>query len=178
MDAGAVAVNDASKAEAFAECIRQGVLCTFGAICGEEPVLSEEDGDEKPVDGIIGTISFVAERPWSLVLGIPRDTAVVLAPGFAGFEIDYDSNDMSDVVGELANILAGDLVARMDEAQIPAEMGLPSVARGDHMSLVLPDTTPVLHLYFSTTFGPMWCRVVVAKSHGHRNVCAHCGAPR
>lgn len=178
MDTTVLAVSDASKAEAFAECIQNGIRSTFGAICGEEPTLHEMTGTEEPVDGLIGAIGFVGDRPWSLVLGIPKTTAEALAPAFAGFEIEYDSADMSDVVGELANILAGDLVAKLDEVQIRAELGLPSVARGNQLSMVLPDTTTVLQFTFVTPMGSMWCKVVVARSHAARTVCPHCGAPR
>ena len=61
------------------------------------------------------------------MLGLPRQTASNLVLAFAGCEIDFDSPDMGDAVGELANILAGDFVARQASvapALLTDELGL------------------------------------------------------
>ena len=111
--------------------------------------------DDLPCDGIARIICW---SEYQLVphVDFPQQVATQLAVRFAGFDIDYESDDMTDVVGELANVLAGEALARLDALGVKATMGLPMVVRGTNLNLMLPDGTPRIHMRFSCDEGPFY----------------------
>jgi chemotaxis protein CheX len=114
--------------------------------------------------GIVAIISLVSDPLWAFTLVLPRAAAPVLAKKFAGFDIPFDSRDMADVVGELANVVAGDIVARLDRRGVKAKMSLPMVASGTDVHLLLPADVQSKDLAFQLPEGTFWVEVVVAGS--------------
>ncbi len=70
---------------------------------------------------------------------------------------------MGDAVGELANILAGDVSARLECQRIKAQMSLPTVARGHDVALSSPVGKPSLRLEFDCPHGRFGCRLTAAR---------------
>jgi CheY-specific phosphatase CheX len=143
--------------------VKQAVVSTFTMICGAEPSCENSNPDEPTLDGMVGIISFVGDLSWCLMLGLPRETSTKIATAFAGFEIEYDSDDMGDLIGELANVLAGAVVERMEAIKIKAQMSLPTVARGHDVQLLLPHALPFPRMTFDAAQGKFWVKVVVAQ---------------
>lgn len=137
-------------------------------VAGEEPQLRGEDCVETALrcEGVVGCISLVGDVDWSLVLSIPRATASELAGRFAGFEIPFDSPDMGDAVGEMANLLAGEVKVQLDGIGLAAEISLPQVFRGEIIEVLQLPHLPSRLLSFECSCGPLW--VAVAQS-GHRS---------
>jgi CheY-specific phosphatase CheX len=133
------------------EYAKQSVIETFEMITGEQlQVASKADVGE---DCVTGIISMTGDLTWSLLLQFPKDVATAIAEKFAGFEIPFDSQDMADVVGELANVLAGDISARCEAAGISANLSLPIVARGKDVILILPGEVTTNELHFAVANG-------------------------
>ncbi len=153
-------VIDHSAATELFDCVRDSAQATFEMICGGTPACVSSEDYDKTVDGITSVISLVGDVTWTVILSVPEPTAVALSAKFAGFEIPFDSSDMNDVIGELVNVLAGDIVARLDERSVKVDMSLPTVARGKEMTLHMPGGTPAVDYVFSTPEGVF--QVVVA----------------
>ncbi len=156
----------ANLTEQQLDCIREAVKTTFSSIYGEDiNYLGDnvEGTTSKKGGGVVGIISFIGDLAWSLMLGLPEETAMALASKFAGFEIDFESEDMGDVVGELANIVAGDLVARLDAIGAKVNMSLPTIARGRDFELLLPDKLPSLRVGFTASEGEFWIKLAVGE---------------
>lgn len=95
--------------------VKESVINTFASITGEETICVEGKG-EGPINGIVGNITvFNSEQTLSLMLAIPKDTALFLSEVFIGMEIPFESDDMGDLIGEIANILAGDVAANVEK---------------------------------------------------------------
>ena len=139
------------------ECVNQSVIATFSAICGEDPELLESTDDTGKCDGIVGVISFVGDLAWTATLGFDREMAEAIALAFAGFEIEFDSEDM-------ANVLAGDLVARFEAEGVEIEMSLPSIARGSDVEILLPGRLEYKMQNFGSLNGTFWLQTVTAKT--------------
>jgi CheY-specific phosphatase CheX len=150
--------------ETLTESIKQATLTTFAMICGEEPSYEGNGDPRSKCDGLVGIISFTGDVPWSLMLGLPRETAMALALKFTGMEIDDDSPDMGDIVGELANILAGEATAQLDARGITVQMSVPTAARGSDLEMLLPGGLPSVRMNFSAPEGDFWVKVVTAKT--------------
>jgi len=153
---GLETVAEGHVAAPLVEAVRESVLCTFEGMCGSRPVAEGTDAANESFEGLAGVISLVGDIQWCLMLGMPRATATQTAMRFCGFELDYESDDMGDVVGEIANVLAGDVVARLDALGVSASLSIPSVARGSELRLMQPGDGPLVGMRFASDEGPFF----------------------
>jgi chemotaxis protein CheX len=146
------------------ECAKEAVQAVFAAVNGAEPTCYAGLRTESPGQGVVGIIAIVGDVTWSMMLGFPRDSAAAFAQKFAGFEIPFESPDMGDVVGEMANVIAGDVVARLDAKGIRAEMSLPTVTRGNDVDLLVPEGVVSAHMRFACPDGGFWLKLAAANA--------------
>ena len=119
--------NDGKMPSVLTDVSRDSILSIFNTIFGAKPSLNEGEEEKKLGEGVVGIISFMGDVNYIIMLALPKDSAIAMASKFCGFDIDYDSADMGDVVGELANVLAGDIVARMGKEDMKITMSLPTI---------------------------------------------------
>jgi chemotaxis protein CheX len=148
---------------ALTEIVKQSVETTIATMCGGTITCVGEDAEDAPCDCLCGIISFVGDLAWSFILGLPRRTAQDMTMAFLGCELDYDSSDMSDAVGEMANILAGDFAARLEELGARASMSLPTVVRGHDVQLLIPQHVAMERLAFDAPAGTFWLKVALSR---------------
>jgi chemotaxis protein CheX len=98
---------------------------------------------------VSGLIGFSGEVIGSVVVSFQRAAAIKIVSAFTGMEMDADSPDFADAVGELTNMIAGS--AKKDLGAV-ASISTPSVVIGaghviarlsDVPCIVIPCTTPV-----------------------------------
>jgi CheY-specific phosphatase CheX len=147
---------------AISHAVRDAAIEFFGAYCGMMPSEEADAPSEKPSAGIMGVISFFGDHVWSFALVLPEPTAITVSKAFAGMDIPFDSSDMGDLVGEMANVMAGDIVARLENSGIKAQMSLPTVARGHDVELLPPSNACSVKMQFSSPTGGFWFRLVKA----------------
>ena len=128
--------------EELAGCVRDSVINIFETMFGKAPVLEASESISSG-EGVVGIISFVGDITWLLMVTLPKKSAESLAFKFAGFELTYDSPEMGDVVGELANVLAGDIVARLASDSVKVAMSLPTIMKGHDVEPLLPRGAPI-----------------------------------
>jgi chemotaxis protein CheX len=129
--------------QVLTDVTRDSIFSIFNTIFGSVPKFSGDGNGKKMGDGVVGIISFMGDISWIVMLELPKESAKAMASKFCGFDIDYDSADMGDVVGELANVLAGDIVARMAKEDLKAAMSLPTIMRGQNVEPMLPSGLPL-----------------------------------
>lgn len=135
--------------------------------CGTVAEQCEEFGEEVMEDGvIIAVVSIMGGVDWSIYLGLPRDTAMQLAMAFCGFEIPFDSEDMGDAIGEVANILAGNVKQILDKRGVDVEISLPSVMRVDGLHVLKQRDSATSKTCYHSSVGKFWTGVVSGKAPG------------
>lgn len=156
--------NEAAIPEELASCVKVSVSSVFHKTFGYFPSFQDDDEETQKIgDGVVGIISFVGDITWIMMLGFPKDCATGLVAKFTGFELDYDSPDMGDVVGEMANILAGDVVARLRDGCVKVAMSLPTIIKGSNVEPLLPRGFPSKKLIFTVPEGMVVIKIVGAK---------------
>jgi chemotaxis protein CheX len=145
------------------EVLKDSTIGTFSAICGAKPTFEGNTGMDPDRGGVRGIIAVVGDLSWSVSLAFPPETAQAIALKFSGFDIPYDSDDMNDVIGELANVMAGDVVARLDSAGVKVKMSLPTVARGTDLELHQPGSITSVKMRFGLPQGPLFVGLAIAK---------------
>jgi hypothetical protein len=151
--------------EEIVEMVKKSVIDTFASISGEEPVYIEERNNKDPLNGIIGNIAvFNPEQTLSLMLAIPKETAVGLSEVFVGMELPFESGDMGDLIGEISNILAGDVAANIEKVGFRGQSSLPTATRGSDLTLFMPNKPPTEKMKFSGVNGIFWLNMALCES--------------
>jgi CheY-specific phosphatase CheX len=149
------------------EIIPASLKDILGATCGVEvtPDTREDAHTEvESADGaLIVIISLVGDVEWSLCIGFPRDTATGLGEKFFGMPMPFESADLSDCIGEIGNIFAGEIKGQLDQVGITADISLPSVIRGIAIKILVGRDCPYECAYFDTDCGKLWYEVVSGK---------------
>ena len=152
-----------SETSQLVDSLNEAVKATFDTILGERPKACGSVDTSVTCSGLIGIIAVIGDVSWSVSLGFPEDTAMRMAEQFAGFEIEFDSADMGDVIGELANVLAGDVVARLDALGVRVQMSLPSVARVSEFHILKPGAVESLLFKYLSSQGEFVVGLAMAK---------------
>ena len=139
-------------------CVFDAVLETFRTACSAGLTVVQPT-PAGPAAGIIASISLIGDVAWLISMGLPKDTTVGVVKQFAGFEVPFDSDEMGDAVGELANILAGLTKANLDRMGLRADLSLPSITRGSKIKLLHIHEAPAARRHFSSPFGQLWVEV-------------------
>ncbi len=142
----------------------RSIVQTFDKMFGETSIETPEF-ESPEVEGVVGLISFVGDITWSLAMMFPQAAAVNLAYKFANFEIEYESPDMGDVVGEIANVLAGVICGELGNEGIHSQMSLPTVTRGKHVELLLGGHLIARRLIVSVAGNQFGVRLIVSKTN-------------
>jgi len=151
--------------EELASCVKVSVSSVFHKAFGYFPSFQDDDEETHKIgDGVVGIVSFIGDITWLMMLGFPKDCATGLVTKFTGFELDYDSPDMGDVVGEMANVLGGDIVARLREGSVKVAMSLPTVIRGSNVEPLLPHGVPSKKLVVTVPEGILMIKIVGSKA--------------
>lgn len=151
--------------EAAEVAVRAAVHGFFGTHLGLDPAeVVGEPWDGHPA-AVTAVISFFGDPVFSVMLGLPEATATAVAGKFCGFEVPFDGPDMGDLVGELVNVMAGEVVARLEAGGEKAPMSLPTVVRGQNVEVLPPADATSERLAFTSLAGPFWLKLV--KSGGH-----------
>jgi len=151
--------------EEINDVVKQSVINTFENISGDAPDCIDMNGETEPLNGIIGNIAvFNTEHTLSLMLAIPKETALNLSEIFIGMQIPFESDDMGDLVGEVSNILAGEVAANIEKIGFRGQSSLPTATRGSDLTLFMPNKPPTTKMKFSGPNGEFWLNMALSES--------------
>jgi chemotaxis protein CheX len=149
------------------DVVSQALTEVLTAACGTTVEACEELNEDVCKDGvIISVISVMGDVEWSIFLGLPKQTAIAVAEGFAGFEIPFDSEDMGDAIGEVGNILAGTVKSILDKRGIRVDISLPSVFRADGLHILKQRDSQSMRSCYTSGLGGMWTGVIAGHHSG------------
>lgn len=148
------------------ECVAEAGVVVFATACGQTLQSCENCEDFGNDRVVTGVISIVGDVEWSIFLVLPEATAIALVVKFAGFEVPFDSDDMGDAVGELTNILAGEVKRKLDAKGVKANITLPSIFRSEGLDLLVQRHTSVTKTCFVCEGGKLWTGVICSKEGG------------
>ncbi len=111
-------------------------------------------GDTKarqfPISGLIG---LSGKASGMVVINLSTEVALKAASTMLMEEMTEVNEDVLDAVGELANVIAGQAKAELDQYDL--SVSLPNVITGDGHEIRFPSSAPPLVVPFKTDFGPL-----------------------
>ena len=141
---------DASYITPFMTSI-QNVFSTMFQLPVEigEPRIKTDSKTSHDVSGIIGSVS--GEMTGTIVLSMPSDAAEAIVTLFTGMEMDADSEDFADAIGELINMISGNAKAEFQRKDV--SISCPSVVVGSGHRVASISGTPCVVIPCHTDCG-------------------------
>jgi len=82
---------------------------------------------------VVGSVSFAGAVLGNLNLHVDEEFACLMTAAMLGMEIDEVEGDeeVHDVIGELCNMICGDLKSKLCDAGLTCELSIPSITSGN-----------------------------------------------
>ncbi len=151
---------DVRYVNAFVRSIRN----TFETMCGMSVTVGKPHlkTSDKPAADVSGVIGFSGDAAGSVVLHFEFDVASKIASAFAGMELNQESEDFADAIGELANMVAGGAKAQFKGLNI--SISLPNVIVGKDHNVSASKSSPRLVVPCETPAGVFWVEMGMVLS--------------
>ncbi len=84
------------------------------------------------VDSISGVIGLAGTHKGVLAIHLPHRVAIAITSSFLGMDVDEMNSDVEDAVGELANMLGGNVKSILSEKGRDISLSMPTTISGKH----------------------------------------------
>lgn len=110
--------------------------------------VSEETKTQSGIlqDSITGMVGLAGTHKGLLLIHVPNPIAMAITGNFLGLEVDEINEDVQDAIGEIANMLGGNLKAILSDNGKDIELSLPSTISGEEYNI--SSQTDTEHLVF------------------------------
>lgn len=126
-----------------------------------KPYILSAEVNIKDISGMIGLSGSIKG---AVVIGFPAEAALGIVNLFMMENFQELNADVSDAVGEIANIIAGYVKKFIPSETI--DISLPSVVRGPRHMVQMPKETPVIVIPFETEKGAFVLEVAMRGANG------------
>jgi len=102
-------------------------------------------------DSITGMVGLAGTHKGMLAVHFPNDLALAITTSFLGMDVEEINEDVQDAVGEIANMLGGNVKTLLTDRGYDIQLSLPSTISGeeytfladsDLQQIVIPFTAP------------------------------------
>ncbi len=129
-------------------------------IKAQKPFLYDAGNSDLHYD-VSGIIGLAGEVKGSVVVSFPKLAALKIVTRMTGVETKVFDDDVTDAVGELVNIVAGN--AKKGLQQFRIEISLPSVVKGPQHRIAWMAGVPVITVPLSCEFGMVYLFVSIKE---------------
>lgn len=123
-----------------------------------KPYLYSDHQNTKDISGVIG---LSGSLKGAVVIGMPQSVALNVVERLVGTRYEKLSAEVSDAVGEIANIIAG--YAKKDIKNEDIQIALPTVVFGPKHTVSMPSDVPVVVIPFESELGNFVIEVGMKK---------------
>jgi len=110
----------------------------FDTMLSMDVQLSDSD-PQAAVDGskIVGSVSFAGALMGSVRVHVNDAFARIITAEMLGMEVEEIEGDeeVHDVIGELSNMVGGDLKSRLDDIGLSCQLSIPSITSGSDFKI-------------------------------------------
>lgn len=97
---------------------------------------------------LVGIVSFIGDVSFILLIMLTDDHIKKISSSFVGVEMDSNSEEIGDLISEIANIVFGDIDMDLKTINLRTERSLPTILKGKDMQPVLRKKAPSIILSF------------------------------
>jgi chemotaxis protein CheX len=114
-------------------------------------------------DTITGMIGLAGTHKGVLAIHIPDHVALAITSSFLGMDVDEINDDVRDAVGELANMLGGNVKTILSQNGRDIELSLPSTIAGHEYGFKAATDVDLVILPFKTESGSFMVELQLEK---------------
>ncbi len=97
----------------------------------EVKAVESEQGPTKDVHKIVGSVCFAGDVSGCMNVHVDNDLAKIITGNMLGEDPeDVGKEEIIDVVGELSNMIGGDVKSRLCDAGLPCSLSIPTTTSG------------------------------------------------
>ena len=131
-------------------------LDALGTMAGIHPTRGTPrlKGAKEQSYDVSGVVGITGQVKGFVVLSFRESAALLVVTGFVGERVGGLDEQVSDAVGELANIVAGGAKRVLSEAGYELTISIPTVVVGRNHVIARPNGVPCFEVPFETQAGP------------------------
>lgn len=126
---------------------------TFNSMMSTKPVPGQPSlkQDNQPTYDVSGVIGLSGEALGNVVISFPKPVALKVISAMLGTEIKMMGPEITDGIGEIANIIAGN--AKQGLTKYKIDISLPKVIIGTNHTVGTPSGVPAIVVPFKCSLG-------------------------
>lgn len=128
-----------------------------------EPEAGFSKADGALVDSITGLIGFAGTHKGAIAIHIPNQVALDITSNFLGMDVEEINEDVEDAVGEIANMIGGDIKGYLSENGRDINLSLPSTISGAQYDFQSNKNADIFMLAFNTASGQFLVELQLEK---------------
>ena len=137
---------DAQILAKIVEQVKISVSRKLTSICQEDIQFEKISKDFN--NDMIGIVSFIGDVSFILLIMLTDDHVRKISSKFVGVEMDSNSEEIGDLISEIANIVFGDIDMDLKTINLKTERSLPTILKGKDIKPVLRKKAPSIILSF------------------------------
>ncbi len=137
---------DAQILAKIVEQVKISVSRKLTSICQEDVQFEKISKDFN--NDMIGIVSFIGDVSFILLIMLTDDHVRKISSKFVGVEMDSNSDEIGDLISEIANIVFGDIDMDLKTINLKTERSLPTILKGKDIKPVLRKKAPSIILSF------------------------------
>ena len=99
-----------------------------------EPLEAYSQNEAKPYDGVVSLVTFTGEWIGAGMFCCHEDLACTIGAAMLGHEVKQIDSDVLDGIGEMANMIIGNLKEQLEGKTGPLSLSIPTVVYGKNFS--------------------------------------------
>ncbi len=115
-------------------------------------------------DSITGLIGLAGNYKGVVAIHLPQAIACEITSQFLGVEVDGINDDVEDAVGEIANMLGGNIKSFLSESGKDIDLSLPSTISGSEYEFQVNNDVEKIVTPFSTSNGIFFVELQLEKN--------------
>lgn len=86
---------------------------------------------------VVGCVGFAGDVVGNICIHVPNHFARVMTAAMLGMEVDEveDDEEINDVIGEVSNMVGGDMKSKLCDAGFPCVLSIPNVTSGSDFKI-------------------------------------------
>jgi CheY-specific phosphatase CheX len=86
---------------------------------------------------VVGCVGFAGEAIGNICIHVSRQFSRIMTAAMLGMEVDevQDDEEIQDVIGEVSNMIGGDMKSKLCDAGFPCVLSIPNVTSGSDFKI-------------------------------------------
>jgi len=114
-------------------------------------------------DSITGMVGLAGTHKGMLAVHFPKSLALAITTSFLGMEVEEMNEDVQDAIGEIANMLGGNVKTILSDKGKDIQLSLPSTISGEEYTLMSQNDVDQVIIPFTASAGKFYVELELER---------------